>query len=74
MKIKELVDQILMDGQITPDELDRLKNAIMADGQIDDEEISEIHRVMDMIRKNKVKVLDEKDAEEDEGSSGELVD
>ncbi len=59
MNIKELVDAIIADGQLTEAEQKRLNEAMLADGVIDDDEVKQINRVMDMIKSGKLKVVGE---------------
>ena len=59
LSIKELVDSIIADGQLTEEEQKRLNKAMLADGKIDDEEVEQINRVMEMIKSGALKVVGE---------------
>ena len=59
LTIKELVDAIIADGQLTEEEQKRLNEAMLADGKIDDFEVKQINRVMDMIKSGALKVVGE---------------
>ena len=56
--LRTLVNEIVADGQLTKAEKKRLDAAILADNELDQEELDQLHRVMAMIRKGELKVVD----------------
>lgn len=55
--VKELVDKVISDGQLTRNEQTMLNEAILNDGVIDKEEKEQINRLMKMVVSGKIKVV-----------------
>lgn len=55
--IKDLVDRIIADGQITRSEQRFLNAAILKDGQIDPAEREQIERLFDMIYRGEIQAV-----------------
>ncbi|MFC1516589.1 hypothetical protein ACFL7E_07520 [Thermodesulfobacteriota bacterium] len=56
MNIKELVDRIVSDGRLTLKEHKLLLRKINLDGKMDQEEHDQVTRILEMIKKGKLKV------------------
>jgi hypothetical protein len=54
--IKELVDRIIEDGVLSPEEHAEFIKHVTADGQVDREESEQIKRVFQLISEGKLKV------------------
>jgi polyhydroxyalkanoate synthesis regulator phasin len=57
MRLRELVDRVIADGVITPEEHRELTRAVTEDPEISSEEREEIARLADMIARGEVRVV-----------------
>ena len=57
-KIRDLVDRIVADGQLTTDERRRLEAAVTEDPELSQEERDEIGRVVRLIDSGMLKLVD----------------
>lgn len=57
MDVKELVNSIIADGQVTTEQQKKLLDAVSEDGTLGDEEAAEIKRLMKLINEGKLKVI-----------------
>ena len=57
-KIRDLVDHIVADGQLTRDERRRLEAAVTEDPELSQEERDEIARVVRMVDSGMLKLVD----------------
>ena len=54
MRLRQLVDRIVADGVITPEERDEICRAVAEDPELTDEERFEVARITEMIERGEV--------------------
>ena len=59
MKLSELVDRIVADGRLTWAERGELHQAMCEDPELSDDERMQVHRIMEMIERGDLVVVDE---------------
>lgn len=57
MRLRELVDRIVEDGRITPEEREELTRAVTEDPALSDEERDELLRLKEMIDRGEVVIV-----------------
>ena len=56
--LKEILDEIIADGKLTREEMKRFDDAVLADGKLTHEERQYIHKLMEMVRRGELEVVD----------------